>query len=62
MIPCFEAYGHMSQYLAWDEAGKVKDTASVLLAEEEETYKLLEEMIVALSKPFRSKRIHIGMD
>ncbi len=62
MIPCFEAYGHMSQYLAWDEAAKVKDTASVLLAEEEETYKLLEEMIVALSKPFRSKRIHIGMD
>lgn len=62
MIPCFEAYGHMSQYLAWAEAAKVKDTASVLLAEEEETYKLLEEMIVALSKPFRSKRIHIGMD
>ena len=62
MIPCFEAYGHMAQYLAWGEAAKVKDTASVLLAEEEETYKLLEEMIVALSKPFRSKRIHIGMD
>ncbi len=62
MIPCFEAYGHMAQYLAWPEAAKVKDTASVLLAEEEETYKLLEEMIVALSKPFRSKRIHIGMD
>ncbi len=62
MIPCFEAYGHMSQYLIWDEAEKIKDTASVLLAEEEETYKLLEEIIVALSKPFRSKRIHIGMD
>ena len=52
----------MSQYLAWEEAAAVKDTASVLLAEEDETYKLLEEMIVALSKPFRSKRIHIGMD
>ena len=34
----------------------------MLTAEEEPTYALLEKMIVAASQPFRSKRIHIGMD
>lgn len=62
MIPCIQTYGHMGQYLKWPEAEAVKDTATVLLADEEETYKFIEDMIRTASAPFRSKRIHIGMD
>lgn len=62
MIPCIQTYGHMGAYLKWEEAASVKDTATVLLADEEETYKFIDEMIRTATAPFRSKRIHIGMD
>lgn len=62
MIPCIQLYGHMERYLRWPEASNVKDTDKVLLADEEETYKFIDQMIRAASAPFRSKRIHIGMD
>lgn len=62
MIPCIQTYGHLEQYLKWSEADDVKDTASVLMAEEEATYKFIEDMIAAATAPFKSNRIHIGMD
>ncbi|HBE14330.1 MAG TPA: beta-N-acetylhexosaminidase, partial [Clostridiales bacterium] len=62
MIPCVQAMGHMAQYLRWGEAGSVKDTPQVLLAGSEKTYEFIEQMMKAASAPFRSKRIHIGMD
>ncbi len=62
MIPCIELYGHMAEYLQWEEANDVKDTSSVLLAESEKTTELLDLMIRKSVEPFRSKRIHIGMD
>ena len=37
-------------------------TSEVLLVEYEETYQLIEKMIRTITKPFRSKLIHIGMD
>ena len=62
IIPCLECYGHMNRYLIWPEAKAIKDTGTVLLAREEETFRFVEEMIASVSKCFRSKRIHIGMD
>lgn len=62
MLPCLECYGHMQKYLFWDEAEPIKDTTSVLLAREPETFAFLEELITEASAPYRSKRIHIGMD
>ena len=62
MIPCIQTYGHMGSYLKWEEATPVRDTQTVLLADEEETYTFIEEMIRTATAPFRSKRIHIGMD
>jgi len=61
-IPCIQTLGHLEQILRWPPYQDVKDTASVLLAGDEKTYKLLERMIKAASGPFRSRRIHIGMD
>ncbi|MBI4283841.1 MAG: beta-N-acetylhexosaminidase, partial [Chloroflexi bacterium] len=63
MFPCIQALGHLPQILQWQEAFRdVTDTTTILLAGEEKTYRLLEDMISAVSQPYRSKRIHLGMD
>lgn len=62
VVPCMQTLGHMSQYLKWAEASDVKDTAGVLLCESEKTYEFIEQMILASSAPFRSKKIHVGCD
>lgn len=62
MIPCIQTLGHLTQMLKWDAFCEVRDTADILLAGNEKTYELLGKMIGAASAPFRSRRIHIGMD
>ncbi|HEY8498517.1 MAG TPA: beta-N-acetylhexosaminidase, partial [Limnochordales bacterium] len=62
MIPCIQTLGHLEQILQWPRFAPLRDTASVLMAEEPETYQLVERMIEAAAGPFRSRRIHVGMD
>ncbi len=62
VIPCIQTLGHMEQFLKWNEAFPVKDTPSVLLCGEEDTYALIRTMIQTMASTFRSRRIHIGMD
>jgi len=62
MFPCIQTLGHLEQMLQWPAYHEYRDTDGVLLAKQEKTYALLEKMIRAASAPFRSKRIHIGMD
>jgi len=62
VVPCIQTLGHMAQYLRWPEAAGVAENGSVLLPESEETYAFIKEMITSASAPFRSKRIHVGLD
>ncbi len=62
VIACLELYGHMGAYLRWGEAAEIKDTAGVLLAREEKTFEFVEEILAKVSRCFRSRRVHIGMD
>ena len=63
MIPCIQTLSHLAQILQWNTAfNDVTDTINTLLLEEEKTYKLLEQMISSATAPYRSKRIHLGMD
>jgi hypothetical protein len=62
IIPCIQTLGHLEQVLKWEVMIPYRDTEDILLVDDEKTYELIEEMIVAASRPFRSKRIHIGMD
>ena len=62
MMPCLECYGHMQNYLYWPEAADIKDTGTVLLAREPKTFEFLTQYIKAACAPYRSKRVHIGMD
>lgn len=62
MFPCIQTLGHLAQILQWPVYQACRDTKDILLAGDEPTYCLIEKMIAAASAPFRSKRIHIGMD
>lgn len=62
MVPCIQTLAHLPRLLQWQCYEEISDTEEILLAGEEETYRLLEDMIRAAARPFRSKRIHIGMD
>lgn len=62
MIPCIQTLAHLTMALKWGYASEIRDTYDILLVGEEKTYQFIESMIEAASKPFRSKRIHIGMD
>ncbi|KAL8279114.1 hypothetical protein RQP46_008572 [Phenoliferia psychrophenolica] len=62
VVACIQTLGHLGQMLQWPAYNVLKDTGEVLLAESVETYNFIEKMILAISTPLRSKRIHIGMD
>jgi len=62
MIPCIQTLAHLQRILCYGAYAKIKDTESVMLCGEEETYKFIEKMLKAAVAPYKSKRIHIGMD
>ena len=62
LCPCIQTLGHLKRILHWPAFRHLRDNDEVLLADLEETYVLLVQMIRAASAPYRSKRIHLGMD
>ncbi|MDI6619032.1 MAG: beta-N-acetylhexosaminidase [Clostridiales bacterium] len=62
IIPCIQTLAHLAQALKWSFANDIRDTSDILLVGNKETYEFVESMIKAASAPFRSKRIHLGMD
>lgn len=62
LVPCIQTLGHLERALHWEAMAPLADTASVLMVGEEETYRFIETLIKTASAPYRSNRIHIGMD
>lgn len=62
MVPCIQTLAHLFSALKWDSCGVPKDTEDVLMIGDEKTYKFIEDIIKAASMPYRSNKIHIGMD
>jgi hexosaminidase len=62
LVPCIQTLSHLDRPLHWPAAEPLRDTEVTLLVGSDETYQFIEEMILAASKPYRTKRIHIGMD
>ena len=62
LIPCIQTLGHLNDALRWDVFQDIREDDSTLLVGEEKTYAFIEDLITAATKPFRTKRIHIGMD
>ncbi|WP_310833300.1 beta-N-acetylhexosaminidase [Paenibacillus pedocola] len=61
-FPSIQTLAHLEEFLKWEPVSHYKDTKGALLVGEERTRALIGRMIEAASTPFRSRKIHIGMD
>ncbi len=63
LIPCIQTLAHLEAIFKWSDVyTNINDCDSILLASDENTYKLIDDMLCTLSKCFTSKKIHVGMD
>lgn len=62
IIPYVQTLAHLSQVLKWDDFSALRDTEDILLADNEETYGFIDDMLTSLSSIFSSRRINLGMD
>jgi hypothetical protein len=60
LVPAIQLLGHLEQMLHWPAYANLRDTPSVMLAEEEATYEMVEAMLRAATVAMRSRRVHIG--
>ncbi|MFE6798236.1 family 20 glycosylhydrolase [Paenibacillus chitinolyticus] len=61
-FPSIQTLAHLEEFLKWEPVKEYKDTKGALLVGYDKTDELVEKMIDAASAPFRSRKIHIGMD
>ncbi|MBB6693300.1 beta-N-acetylhexosaminidase [Cohnella xylanilytica] len=61
-FPSIQTLAHLEEFLKWEPVRHYRDTKGALLVGEEATDRLVENMIDGASWPFRSRKIHIGMD
>lgn len=61
-FPSIQTLAHLEEFLKWEPVKAYKDTKGALLVGDEHTLSLVENMIKCISAPFRSRKIHIGMD
>ncbi|MVP00614.1 beta-N-acetylhexosaminidase [Paenibacillus lutrae] len=61
-FPSIQTLAHLEEFLKWEPVKEYKDTKGALLVGYDKTDELVEKMISAASAPFRSRKIHIGMD
>lgn len=62
LIPCVQTLAHLNAIFRWDTFQNIRDCGDILLAGEEKTYKLIDDMLKHMSDCIKSKRINIGMD
>lgn len=62
LIPCIQTLGHLDQIFHWSEYSDIRDIDNIMLVGEEKTYELIEDMFKTVSKAFKTKIVHIGMD
>lgn len=62
VIPSIQVLGHHWQYMQWDEAADIRDTAAEILVDNDKTYEFIESMITNVMESFRTKTIFLGMD
>ncbi len=62
LIPCIETLGHLEKIFEWKEYAPINDCDGILLADDENTYRLIEKMFASCAECFSSRIVHIGMD
>lgn len=62
LIPCIQTLAHLRTLFQWPEYIPLCDTGDILLAENEEVHKLIDDMLDTCTANFRTKKILLGMD
>ena len=62
LIPCIQTLAHLGGPLRWSAYDECRDIGDILLAGEDCTYELIENMFRACAKCFTSRNINVGMD
>ena len=62
LIPCIQTLAHLNGIFRWSCYTKVHDIDDILLADDETTYDLIDQMLKAARTSFKSRYINIGMD
>jgi len=62
VVPCIQTLGHLEKILRHGAYSQVRDTSTVLMVGEQETYTLIEKMVLHWKSVCRTTRIHVGMD
>ncbi len=62
LIPCIQTLAHLKHIFRWREYGGIKDCNDILLADDDKTYALIDNMFKSLSVSFTSRTVNIGMD
>lgn len=62
LVPCIQTLAHLNGIFGWQEYKKCNDIADILLVDDERTYQLIRNMFETISRVFRTKTLHIGMD
>lgn len=62
VTPCIQTLAHLNQIFRWWDYCGINDCADILLAGDENTYKLIDDMFASISKSLRTKNVNIGMD
>ena len=62
LIPCIQTLAHLNGITRWERFKPLIDCNDILLAGDEATYALIDNMFSSVAGCFTSRRIHIGMD
>ena len=60
IIPCVQALAHLNGALRWNKIPI--DTDDIMLVDDERTYEMIDHMFASLSKNFKTRKLHVGMD
>lgn len=62
LIPCIQTLAHLNGLVRWNEYKPYTDIHDILLAGDERTYRLIDDMFATLEECFTSRTVHLGMD
>lgn len=62
LIPCIQTLAHLERMMRWKCYKDIIDCNDILLAGDDKTHALIDDMFRSCAKSFKSRRINIGLD
>ncbi|MBR3299946.1 MAG: family 20 glycosylhydrolase, partial [Clostridia bacterium] len=62
LMPCIQTLAHLNAIFHWSVYQKMRDCDDILICDDDNTYKLIDDMFASISKSYSTKTVNIGMD